>query len=259
MEAALKTRLVTGAVLLALAVAVVAWAPAVVAQGFMGAVLLLAAHEWGQLRGQVFLTPLLAAAMVAVWLWTPSIGPLLVAGALWWLAALALVARGRVSWPRGAVAHAGMGAAVLLPAWAALDLLFAHPAGRGVVLGALTLVWAADSAAYFAGRRFGRRRLAPVISPGKSVEGAAAGVLAATAVGALLGAVVTGDALRWAALAMVAGAASVVGDLFESLAKRAAGVKDSGRLLPGHGGVLDRIDALTAALPVFALGTWLLT
>ncbi|MBP6597750.1 MAG: phosphatidate cytidylyltransferase, partial [Arenimonas sp.] len=149
-----------------------------------------------------------------------------------------------------------------VPAWCALGWLHSEqPLGPRWTLFALALVWAADSGAYFAGSRFGRRKLAPSISPGKTWEGVlgglAASMLLAVAVLPMLG-------LAWPALpalvllTLVTAAISVAGDLFESLMKRQSGVKDSGALLPGHGGLMDRLDSLLAALPIFAVGkAWL--
>lgn len=150
------------------------------------------------------------------------------------------------------------GTLAVIPAWAALCLIHAsEPNGHRWLLLALVLVWAADTGAYFTGRRFGKRKLAPRISPNKTVEGLAGGVLLAVLV-ALVGAPLAGATLeQMPAVALVAVAtilASVTGDLFESLLKRHIGVKDSGDLIPGHGGVLDRMDSVLAALPVFALG-----
>jgi phosphatidate cytidylyltransferase len=122
------------------------------------------------------------------------------------------------------------------------------------VLGVLALVSIADSAAYFTGRAVGRRKLAPSISPGKTWEGAAGGLAGALAYAIICGAFI--EDLHWAPYVVAAALVSVlgiVGDLFESAAKRQAGVKDSGTLLPGHGGVLDRIDSAVAALPLAAL------
>jgi len=154
-----------------------------------------------------------------------------------------------------------IGVIVLIGAWAAVVQLQAR--GPWLVLAAMAIVWIADTAAYFAGRAFGRRKLAPAISPGKTWEGVY-GALAAVAVYAL--ALVplapragyttdpTGAAvLLWVVLAIGLVLLSVVGDLVESLLKRHAGVKDSGKALPGHGGVLDRIDALLSAMPATAL------
>jgi phosphatidate cytidylyltransferase len=163
--------------------------------------------------------------------------------------------------PASRIAMAVVGWIALTGAWVALVALQAR--SPWLVLAAMAVVWIADTAAYFAGRAFGRHKLAPQVSPGKTWEGVY-GALAAVAVYALalvplaaaaghsgeVSAVAVGV---WVACALVLVALSVEGDLFESLLKRHAEVKDSGRLLPGHGGVLDRIDALLAAMPAAAL------
>ncbi|HXX83345.1 MAG TPA: phosphatidate cytidylyltransferase [Casimicrobiaceae bacterium] len=132
----------------------------------------------------------------------------------------------------------------------------------GLLLALMAVVWVADTAAYFTGRRFGRHKLAPSISPGKTWEGVYGAMVAvalyalallALAPGELSHGVTTGAAVVWVAVALLLAILSIVGDLFESHMKRQRGVKDSGRLLPGHGGVLDRIDALIAAMPGAAL------
>ena len=149
------------------------------------------------------------------------------------------------------------------PGWAAIIpfynayVLFKITWGNGWMF-LLMLIWVADIGAYFAGRRWGRRKLAPTISPGKTWEGVW-GAAAAAAAFALVGAAVLGVGSRWpgfVAVCMVTVVFSIVGDLFESMLKRQRGVKDSGSLVPGHGGVLDRLDSLLAAAPVFLLG-WL--
>jgi phosphatidate cytidylyltransferase len=176
------------------------------------------------------------------------------AGAFWILAVPAWLARGFQSCPAQLLPAAGL--VMLVPAGLALATL-----GRGEILMLLGLVWVADTAAYVAGRAFGRRKLAPAISPGKTWEGVA-GAVVATLIYAIIWASLDPEWRRrlqgavW--VAYLAGtvllcAASVLGDLFESAAKRRAGVKDSGSLLPGHGGVLDRIDSATAMLPVALL------
>src|SRR5699024_7397069 len=152
-------------------------------------------------------------------------------------------------------------------AWCALGLIHAgEPNGHRWLLLALAIVWAADTGAYFAGRRFGgklfkERRLAPRISPNKTIEGLLGGLLAAVAGGVVFAPLAGAAASQLPAVALVALLAagfSVLGDLFESLLKRHAGVKDSGNLIPGHGGLLDRLDGVLAALPVFAVGKiWL--
>jgi phosphatidate cytidylyltransferase len=163
--------------------------------------------------------------------------------------------------PASSLSMAITGWIVLIGAWVAVVELQAR--SPWLLLAAMALVWVADTAAYFAGRAFGVHRLAPEVSPGKTWEGVY-GALAAVVVYALLlvpyaaaagfsGAVSPIAILIWIALALALTALSVVGDLYESLLKRQAGVKDSGRVLPGHGGVLDRIDALLATMPVAAL------
>ena len=146
---------------------------------------------------------------------------------------------------------------MLIPAWASVVALHGvDPGGPQLVISLLILVSVADSGAYFAGRHWGRVKLAPAISPGKTREGVY-GALAGSVIFALLLAWFrpeTGHPALLVLLCLAVTLISVAGDLFESLLKRQAGVKDSGKLLPGHGGVLDRIDSLTAAAPLYLLG-----
>lgn len=161
-------------------------------------------------------------------------------------------------WPlSGLVAGLATGVVVLLPTWLALVLL--RHLGPWLLLGVMALVWIADIAAYFTGRAFGKRKLAPQISPGKTWEGAFGAVAGVLLYGLLLN-------LLWsqplspfglAPALLVLTAVSILGDLFESMLKRQSGIKDSSQLLPGHGGILDRIDSLTSTLPLVAL-LWLL-
>lgn len=129
--------------------------------------------------------------------------------------------------------------------------------GPPLLLFTLALVWAGDMAAYFVGRRFGRRRMAPELSPKKTWEGAGANVLGSALVGVGFGALLPIPLVHTVSMAVLANAAGQVGDLVESACKRAAGVKDSGALLPGHGGMLDRIDSLIFAVPVVWAYLWL--
>ena len=190
---------------------------------------------------------------------------MVVLGVIWWL--LAMIWLRHYDFASDHDTHArvfklGAGTLAVVPAWCALAVIHAsQPNGHAWLLIALAVVWAADSGAYFAGRRFGKRKLSPRISPNKTVEGMAGGAIAGIAV-AMIGAPLAGASLaQLPAVALVAAIAvgfSVVGDLFESLLKRHVGAKDSGDLIPGHGGILDRIDGVLAALPVFALGkAWL--
>ena len=213
-----------------------------------------AAHEWSRLcrlagpRGALFAAAVVAVS-AALFFSPPRAAQYAFAlGAVFWiLVAPAWLARGMAQARPGALLLAGF--AVLVPA--ALAMARLEPR---VLLAVLVLVWVADSAAYFVGRALGRRKLAPSISPGKTWEGALGGVA-----GALGWAIICRGLFRdaaWPPYLAAAGllaAASIVGDLFESAAKRRAGVKDSGALLPGHGGILDRIDSATAVLPLAAL------
>lgn len=190
-------------------------------------------------------------------------------GVVWWLLAMLWMQHYHFASDHDSHARAFKllaGTLAVIPAWCALGLIHAsQPNGHQWLLLALFLVWAADSGAYFAGRHLGgkffARKLAPRISPNKTIEGLLGGLLLALVV-AIAGALLIGvEAAQLSSVAVVAAATvlfSVVGDLFESLLKRHVGVKDSGDLIPGHGGVLDRMDSVLAALPVFALGKlWL--
>lgn len=257
----------TGALLVPAAVAAVLLLDTDVLALLFGLVVCLGALEWARLmdwrRPATRVAYLLATALLLLALHgalrLPGVAlAVLAAGALWWVLALWRVLgferRGRVR-PPGPLSAVLWGWLTLLPAWSALVVLHrALPGGPLWLLLLLLLVWSADIAAYFAGRRWGRRKLAPRVSPGKTLEGLAGAlgaVLVLGALGWLLG--VVERPLPFLLLSSATVMASVLGDLNESLFKRAAGVKDSGTLLPGHGGVLDRIDSLTAAAPVFVL------
>ncbi len=179
----------------------------------------------------------------------------------WWVVASGLVWYYQLhgglgpgpKWLRGLV-----GWLILVPPWVSLVSLHGRTGnGAYLVLTLLVLIWSADIAAFFAGRRWGRRRLASHVSPGKSWEGVIGGLLAVAAVAVVSGVLLElADAqlLLFLVLCLATALISILGDLTESAFKRQVGLKDSGRLLPGHGGVLDRIDSLTAAAPLFAAG-----
>ena len=266
----LKLRIVTGCALAAAALALILWAP----PSALAVLLLLCAAvgltEWAALCGfqrnvakAAYVIGCLAAA-VAMWLHPAAQLAALAVAVAFWAGATAFVAtypssRG-LARPRAAVAAAG--AVIFIGAWHGLMTLreldggdAAQPyQGQWLVVWTLVVACVTDTGAYFVGRAFGRHRLAPNVSPAKTWEGLGGGVLAGVLSGAALAWWLGWRPLGlWLALAFVLALISVVGDLFESALKRASGVKDSGALLPGHGGVLDRIDSTLAAAPAFAL------
>lgn len=264
----LKARILTAAALLAVFLSALFLLPPAGWRLVVAFVIGAAALEWatlcalrGRLRG-------LYATVIAglVWAFAGGVAEVAVAANGWVAAAAAFWLLGAPLWLRfwqGIEASrlwAGVGAGVLLAA--GISAVQLRQDGAGTLLAVLAVVWIADSAAYFAGRAFGRRKLAPSISPGKTWEGVA-GAMVATAVLAVAvawasgGASFAGRALSFTLAVVIVVAVSIVGDLFESALKRRAGVKDSGALLPGHGGVLDRIDSLVSALPVAAVLTHL--
>ena len=273
----LATRAVTATVLIVAVLAALFLLPPFGWGVVILAVLTAGAREWGKLIGlapgplAVFIAAtlltgaalLIGATPVPGSGWAPS-----VVGAACGLATLFWVAVGTPSvllnWqPRSTWTRAAAGVVVLLGAFVAVVELQAR--SPWLVLAAMAIVWIADTAAYFTGRRLGRHKLAPAISPGTSWEGAWGGIAAVVIYALLLvplapraGIQATADPssiAAWLVFVVALAALSIIGDLHESLLKRRAGVKDSGTLLPGHGGVLDRTDALLAAMPPVALAT----
>ncbi len=269
----LGKRVVTALVLAPLAVAIVLLLPTSWVALIVAVMCLSAFWEWAALAGLhsgVWRGILLAAnAMVLGLLWLLHALPwawcAIGAGAAFWLLALAWL--GNRAWAAAPTRENTAlkllaGELAIAPAWLALVLLHASdPHGHVWTLIALLVIWGADTGAYFVGKRFGKSRLAPHISPNKTRAGAWGAVgtgVAVAAIAAWLLGLRGGAVLLVAALGLLTVAASIVGDLLESLLKRQAGVKDSGTLFPGHGGMLDRVDSMLAALPAFALGKALL-
>ena len=277
-----RTRVIAAAVMLPVAVCAVLFLPSNMLAAAIGLLMMLGLWEWSQLSrleglvaraAYVLLNALVLAALA--WGAGPELVPLKVVallGVLWWVVVLAWLkhfefARGDTHW--ACMLKLFAGSAGVIPAWSAIYWLHHGAAGLGHgadkgpawTLFVLLVIWAADTGAYFAGSRWGSRKLAPRISPGKSWEGLFGGLALAMVVAA---AAVPVLGLAWLQLpqllllVLLTVLVSVAGDLFESLMKRHAGAKDSSDLIPGHGGVLDRIDSLLAALPVFVLGKiWL--
>jgi phosphatidate cytidylyltransferase len=265
-------RVVTALVLTPLVVAAILLLQTPYVAAIAAAMFLAGLWEWSRLvgiEGRVWRATYLMAniAVMTGLLWAralPLFSLVSLVGVAWWLLAtlwLAFPDLGRDGgwWARTIKLVAGT--LSIVPAWCALILLhFGDPAlphgdpnGPRWALLALVMVWAADTCAYFVGVRFGKRKLIPHISPGKTwmgLWGGLAGAVLVGVAGAPLVGVGNAQMAQMAELALLTAVASVVGDLFESLMKRHSGMKDSGTLIPGHGGVLDRIDSLLAALPV---------
>ena len=281
-KANLQQRVITGVIAAAVLLAVVVWTPFFYFQLAMLLVFVVAAWEWANLAGFIkfwqrlvyvllilLLVFLLQLFVQLVFLPLPFLAEpgFLYLVAMEWLMAIAVVFWSFAfllitTYPRGAglfnsrIVRAALGCLALIPTWAGVVFLKQQHEAGGLVLLVVAMIACADIGAYFAGVRFGKHKLAPSVSPGKTWEGVA---------GALLANIVLGLALAWywhmsfaellafAEVAALVVAFSIIGDLFESMIKRCRGVKDSGTILPGHGGVLDRIDGWMAAVPVFTL------
>jgi phosphatidate cytidylyltransferase len=275
----LKTRIVTALVLFCVFLSALFYLPPEGWLVFVSLIAAIAAWEWGALMGlknthrvltglgMVFLCALIAviepeairlkdgfadsAWSLGRWFYLPA--------AAFWIVVVPLWMRRRWSLPKSILGLL-VGAVLILPTWLALAQLRAL--GPLPLIAVMATVWIADIAAYFFGRSLGRHKLAPTISPGKTWEGAIGGGLAVVVYGFVLSPqlpqVISANYFLLFLFLVIVAAISVVGDLFESLLKRQAGLKDSSSILPGHGGVLDRIDSLTSTLPLVSL-IWLTT
>ncbi|GBU11496.1 CDP-diglyceride synthase [Enterobacterales bacterium] len=274
----LKYRIITALILIPIVIAALFLLPPLGFAIVTLAVCMLAAWEWGQLSGfssrsqRVWLAILcgflLTAMMLSLPAYRQSVHLPQVAGALWaslawWIAAFLLVVTYPASaslWRNSRVLRLVFGLLTIVPFfWGMLALRqygYAenHHTGAWWLLYVMLLVWGADSGAYLFGKLFGKHKLAPKVSPGKTWEGLIGGLLTSALISWLFGRYVPLNVVPATLLlcSVIAALASVLGDLTESMFKREAGIKDSGSLIPGHGGILDRIDSLTAAVPVFA-------
>ena len=265
----LKQRILTALVLAPIAIAGIFYLPALGFSIFIAAILGVGAWEWANLAGfsgpaRLIYSAVLVALMAGTTL-LPAL-PVLIAGGLWWALALVFM----LGYPASAKFWAGtdgngkfsiglIGLFNLVPAFVALLVLKQYSDSNFLILLLFFLIWGADVGAYFSGKMFGKHKLAPNVSPGKSWEGFIGGlftaVMIATAMVYWLGKPVFGSMQSYIFILGCAGIVmvSVLGDLVESMFKRNRGIKDSSNLLPGHGGILDRVDSLLSAGPLFAI------
>lgn len=270
----LKLRVITALVLFPLAVFGILFLENNTFAAFVGLIMLLGAYEWAgfaqfpSFASKIAYTIIVATILYSLWLMNFVLSGNVMNGlaAVFWGVALLLVLAypgSSKAWSGKSVVIAIMGLFLLTITWYAVISIHAIStvkfaqifiSGPYLLLSALMLIFAADTGAYFSGKRFGKNKLAPQVSPGKSIEGALGGLLLALVMAILFtlwcGGVLQ-DYLNIIAITVVTVIFSIIGDLMESMFKRQADIKDSSNLLPGHGGILDRIDSITAAVPVF--------
>ncbi len=260
-------RVATALVLLPLLLSLVWFAPTAWLYGVLSAVGGVIAWEWAALMGwttagrRALYAAIALGCLGLAWR-VPAHVLVAVASVPWWLAAPLVFAGYPQNLQRhrpGAVLMGALGLVLIVSAINAVATLHAMPNGPLRLLFVLFLVFAADTGAFLAGRAFGKRKLAPEISPGKSIEGALGGLLLCAAWALTAGVFVfevygAAQVAALLGLSLIVAVASVIGDLSESMFKRMVGVKDSGHILPGHGGILDRVDSILAAAPVMVLG-----
>ena len=264
----LKHRIITAAILIPLVVAVIFLLDAKWFSILFAVFVAIGACEWAalcKLNGKYrYFYSLFSVLILAGLYWLNNanvFSAIVLSGVVYWGFAIFLVVsyqKQRNLLPKSILALLVIGLLLLIPMWSSLTMLKAYSAGGSqLLMFLLLLIWSADSGAYFAGKRWGKRKLADRVSPGKTWEGIIAGVLAGIVITVAYVIVSNKELLHglvFIGLAIVTVLISIIGDLMESLVKREANIKDSGSILPGHGGVLDRIDSLTAAGPVFVVG-----
>ncbi|MFT6154644.1 MAG: phosphatidate cytidylyltransferase [Bermanella sp.] len=268
-----KQRLITALILAPIMIGGIFFLPFPQFMVFIAAIVALGAWEWANLSGlknqvaRIGYAGVVVAIIYGLHYFGVEQDPDILYGAFaWWLLAFVLVKTHPKLlgiWGSQAV-RLLIGIVILVPMWVGFVQLNSYPGGLNTyfILYVMLLIWGADVGAYFAGRTFGKNKLAPKVSPGKSWEGVYGGFVVTSLIAVGGGfwlqqkIVQTFDAEQWITLfviTLIVTAASVLGDLVESMVKRHRGVKDSSHLLPGHGGIMDRIDSMTSAIPIFAL------
>lgn len=266
----LLKRIITAVVLIPVVVLAILLLPKAWFFGASALVFLLVAGEWARLIGVATrrgFWGFLLLVFFSFWLTYQISAPIiLLVGVLLWLCLTYFIFNYQMFaeiWSENRPLRSILGIVLIAICWFSINFIHNQDPfwGPFYLITLLIWIWSADSGAYFIGRHFGKQKLAPDISPGKTIEGAIGGVGLTLIVAAVLGLFFPFGLRQYIGfmlLAVLISMVTVVGDLFESMVKRQAGVKDSGRLLPGHGGVLDRLDSLISAAPFFAAGLWLL-
>jgi phosphatidate cytidylyltransferase len=264
----LKNRIITAAVLIPIVVAFIYFADKIWFAILFSIFAAIGAWEWAGLcklnEKLKYLYSLFIVVILAFMFWVDSNGlysGIVLCGAAYWTIAIVLIVlyqSGNNYLPNSPILLAAIGLLLLIPMWSSLILLKSHSGnGASLIMILMLFIWGADTAAYFAGKKWGKRKLASRVSPGKTWEGTIAGIGSSVVIAlcyVVLSNEKSGINLMFVSLAVLTVIGSVFGDLMESLVKREAGQKDSGNILPGHGGVMDRIDSLTAAGPIFVSG-----
>jgi len=278
----LKQRIITAVILAPLAILAILFLPVELFKIAVAGVVALGAYEWAKMSGingraakVTFMALILIICGVLIFavdgqaVWYQSelnalYKTILSIAAVWWAVSLVMILtypKYSSVWKENIPIRAAFGVLTLIPTWVAIislrtNLYEVDPFyGASLIFYVLGIVWAADIGAFFCGVKFGKHKLRPNVSPGKSIEGLLGGIMASLAIIAFAALHYQFDASRIGMhilIGVITVAVSALGDLNESMFKRCAGIKDSGKLLPGHGGVMDRIDSLTAAFPVFA-------
>ena len=278
----LKQRIITAVILAPLAILAILFLPVELFKIAVAGVVALGAYEWAKMSGingraskVTFMALILIICGVLIFavdgqaVWYQSelnalYKTILSIAAVWWAVSLVMILtypKYSSVWKENIPIRAAFGILTLIPTWVAIislrtNLYEVDPFyGASLIFYVLGIVWAADIGAFFCGVKFGKHKLRPNVSPGKSIEGLLGGIMASLAIIAFAALHYQFDASRIGMhilIGVITVAVSALGDLNESMFKRCAGIKDSGKLLPGHGGVMDRIDSLTAAFPVFA-------
>lgn len=267
----LKQRILTALLLVPLVLVVVIYMQNTWLSLILAVIVCLGAWEWTRMAGierqagKIIFMCVFVALLVSSWYLKDSVWLhfTLALALLWWLIASMLIVaveRQLLEFTASPIVKSMIGLIVLIPAWLSLVVLHQYGESGWLLIFLLVIVWIADIAAYFGGRKWGKTPLSPRISPGKTREGAYTALLASMPF-SIAFAVITElqpiEIIMFIILSSLTVLASIIGDLLESLMKRRANLKDSGNLLPGHGGILDRVDSLTAAGPVFIAGVYL--